>query len=407
MVAISRGRPAGAPQQPHDYTGLILSGGGARAAYQVGVLKAIAELMPPGSRSPFDIVCGTSAGAINAAAVASHAHRFRAGVRGLDAVWRDFHASDVYRTGFGHLSRSAARWLGAMFLGGLGPRRPEALLDNAPLTDLLRHTIRFERIAQAVDAGLLRALSVTVSCYGQGESVAFYQGVPDLSPWRRARRVGVPATIGLPHLMASSAIPGIFPPVKIDREWYGDGSVRQIAPISPALHLGARKVLVIGVSAPPGRGRHEVRKPTMADVAGHLFNSAFIDSLESDLERLQRINRTLRLVPERHRASGEIKLRPVEVLDIRPSVSLAAIASRCEGELPRAMRFFLSGTGASGAKGESVILSYLLFERGYCRALMQLGYQDAMRREAQLRRFLNLDPHARLASVPHPPQDIC
>ena len=289
-------------------------------------------------------------------------------------------------------------------------RRPDSLLDNSPLGELLRHTIRFEHIARAVDSGLLRALSVTASCYGRGESVAFYQGGPDLRAWSRARRFGRPAVIGLKHLLASSAIPAIFPPVRIGEQWYGDGSVRQIAPISPALHLGARRVLVIGVSAPPGQagwGGVGERRPTLADVAGHVFNSAFIDSLESDLERLQRINNTLQLVPGHHAGTEALPLRPVEVLDIRPSVSLAAIASRFGHELPPAMRFFLRGTGASRASGESVILSYLLFERGYCRELINLGYHDAMRREPQLRRFLGLDEPARAARVPHPPADVC
>lgn len=410
-------RPRGAPSggqktEPADTdadcTGLILSGGGARAAYQVGVLKAVSDLLPPGSPTPFQILCGTSAGAINAAALASYAHRFRAGVRGLEAVWRDFRACDVYRTGFGHLSLNAGRWLGALFLGGLGVRRPESLLDNSPLEELIERTIRFGRIRQAVDSGMLRALSVTASCYRQGESVAFYQGAPELSPWRRARRSGQPAVIDRRHLMASAAIPGIFPPVKLGGRWYGDGAVRQIAPISPALHLGARRVLVIGVSASPTPGGNgDDTAPSLADVAGHVFNSAFIDSLESDLERLERINNTLELLPLGQHGSEALALRPVEAFVIRPSVSPAALASRFGHELPASMRFFLRGTGASRDGGESVILSYLLFERGYCRALMDLGYHDALRREPQLRRFLGLEEHARAYRVPHPPADVC
>lgn len=405
-------RPSGVQQTgpadtDPDRTGLILSGGGARAAYQVGVLKAIADLLPPGSPTPFRILCGTSAGAINAAALASYAHRFRAGVRGLEAVWRDFRACHVYRTGFCHLSLNAARWLGALFFGGLGVRRPDSLLDNSPLEELIEQAIRFGRIRQAVDSGMLRALSVTASCYRQGESVAFYQGAPDLAPWRRARRGGQPAVIDRRHLMASSAIPGIFPPVRLGGRWYGDGAVRQIAPISPALHLGARRVLVIGVSASPGpAGDSYDAAPSLADVAGHVFNSAFIDSLESDLERLERINSTLQLLPSGQPGSDALALRPVETLVIRPSVSPAALAGRYGHELPASMRFFLRGTGASRG-GESVILSYLLFERGYCRALLDLGYHDAMRREPQLRRFLGLEEQARAYRVPHPPADVC
>lgn len=390
-------------------TGLVLSGGGARAAYQVGVLKALADMLPPRARNPFPVICGTSAGAINATAVATHTTRFRAGMRGLEVIWRNFHADQVYATGFLRLSASATQWLIALFFAGIGARRPLSLLDNAPLQKLLARRFRFERIDQAIEAGNLRALAITASSYSSGESVTFFQGGPELRGWRRARRVGVPAQIRLEHLLASSAIPAIFPAVPIDREYFGDGSVRHLAPISPALHLGANRVLVIGVGGDSLRTvpRKEAmsRPPSLAQVAGHLLDSAFLDTLEADLERLQRINRTVSLIPEEIRRRENVGLRPVEVLTISPSDSLSSIASRHARELPASMRFFLRGTGATESQGSDV-MSYLLFERGYCREVINLGYTDALRQENKLLRFLGYDPVALHGAAAQTQEDI-
>ena len=380
--------------QGRGYSGLILSGGGARAAYQVGVLKAVAEILPAAARNPFPIICGTSAGAVNAAYIASHAGRFRTGVKGLEAAWANFSAGQIYRTSLPAVSGRAFRWLSALFLGGVGAHRPVSLLDNAPLARLLSRVIRFERIGEAVAAGDLRALSVTCSGYTTGESVSFYQGAEDIHDWGRARRKGRRAALGLQHLLASSAIPVIFPAVRIGDAFFGDGSVRQLAPVSPALHLGADRVMIIGVSgnlagASPGRSAH--RYPSVAEILGHMMDSAFIDTLEGDVERLQRINRTLRLVPAKLQGSPELGLRQVETLLISPSRNLDQIAARHAAELPRTMRFFLRGSGATSGGGGAV-LSYLLFEAGFCRELIHLGYRDAIAREPEILRFLGFDP---------------
>lgn len=390
-------------------TGLILTGGGARAAYQVGVLKAIADILPPRVHSPFDIICGTSAGAINATALASHAARFRAGVRGLEAVWMNFHVDQVYRTDFSGLSGRALQWLGALFFAGLGAHRPISLLDNAPLRRLLDRLVRFDRIQQAIDSGDLRALAITASGYSSGQSVSFFQGAAELQEWERARRIGMRSPIGLEHLMASSAIPALFPAVKLHGEYFGDGSVRQLAPISPALHLGADRVLVIANSADTGDLPKAVdgnadQYPSIAQIAGHVLNSAFLDSLDNDLERLERINRTLTLIPERTRRREEVSLRPVDALTIRPSEEINVIATEFEKEMPRSMRFFLRGSGVTNSTG-SVIMSYLLFERGYCRALINLGYSDTLRQENRILRFLGFDPAALHGQAANPPHD--
>ncbi len=389
--------------------GLVLSGGGARAAYQVGVLRAVADMLPRGSSSPFQVICGTSAGAINAAAVATHARHFRSGVRGIESIWRSMHAGLVYRTGMPTLTFNALRWLAALFVSGLGTRSPASLLDNAPMRGLLARFLRFQRLQEVIDSGALQALSVTASSYTTGESVTFFQGRSDLEGWRRARRVGRPAHIGLIHLMASSAIPAVFPPVRIGEQYYGDGSVRQLAPVSPALHLGADRVMVVGVgesfTGADEQARQE-RPPSVAQIAGHMLDSAFLDSLQGDLERLQRVNRTLELIPERVRSRAGLELRQVDTLVLEPSASLTRIALEHAHELPRAMRFYLRGSGATTDYTGAVITSYLLFEAGFCSDAIRLGYHDAMAREEEILRFLGQDPATIHGRAGRPPQDV-
>jgi NTE family protein len=372
--------------------GLILAGGGARAAYQVGVLKAIAEMLPRESPNPFPVLCGTSAGAINATTLAIYATRFQEGVRRLNFVWRNFTVNRVFRADAPGVIANGMRWMAAMIMGGLGRRNPRALLDRAPLRELLRQTMPCERIQQSIDAGALHALSVTASGYGSGQSVSFYQGVPSLSAWRRSRRVGAAANITIDHLMASSAIPFIFSAVRINREFFGDGSMRQVAPISPALHLGAERVLVVGVrhETPSPAARAENNEyPSLAQIAGHVLNSIFLDSLEADLERLQRINKTISLISADQLREGGVTLRSVDVLVVAPSEDLEKIAARHAHHLPGSIRFLLRGLGAFNRKGSNLV-SYLLFEKPFCRELIDLGYKDAMHRREEILRFLDL-----------------
>lgn len=373
-------------------TGLILSGGGARAAYQIGVLLAIARLLPRHASNPFPIICGTSAGAVNAAFLAAHGRRFQEGVRRLTAVWKNFHAHQVYRCDPFGVFTNAARWLGALAGGGLSRRGPVSLLDNSPLAGLLERSFSGDEIQLSLEAGALRALSITASGYSSGQSVTFYQGVDSLVPWKRARRVGCPTRITTQHLLASSAIPFIFPPVRINREYFGDGSMRQLAPISPALHLGADRILVVGASKPrvgePERTR-EADSPPLAQIAGHVLNSIFLDSLEVDLERLQRINRTLELIPQVARDGSQLGLCHVDVLVVVPSEPLEKIAASHARALPRTIRFLLRGIGATGRKGSNLV-SYLLFERPFCRAVIALGYRDTYRRKQEIMDFLAL-----------------
>ena len=385
-------------------TGLILSGGGARAAYQVGVLAAIADLLPDPANNPFPVIVGTSAGAINAVGLACGALHFSEAVRRLTAVWQGFHCHQVYRSDWPGVLRQAGRFVGHS-LFGFGGDVPVALLDNSPLRELLGRELDFSGIHAAVARRKLRAIAVSAFGYETGQSVSFYQGRATVDPWFRHRRVGVPTRLNLEHLMASTAIPLIFPPVKVNREYFGDGAVRQLAPISPALHLGATKVLVVGVSGNPQAGAPQpeipriksTRSPSLAQISGHILNSTFIDSLEGDIELLERINHMGRLMPPELKTRG-MGLKPVEVLVIAPSQPLDQIAARHRHELPQSLRLFLRGPGATKASGAGV-LSYLLFESGYCSELIELGYQDAMAQKQALMSFLAIESFSPTAQV--------
>lgn len=371
---------------------LVLTGGGARAAYQVGALMAVREVWGKRPDNPFPILCGTSAGAINAVALAVFAADFNAGVRKLAYIWRNFNVGQIYRSDTLAIAESVLRWGSAIFLGWLIHQSPRSLLDNSPLRTLLEKHLDFTRIGQAVADGHLQAVTVTASGYTSGESLSFFQGREDLQPWRRAQRVGLRTELKIDHLMASSAIPFVFPAVRINREYFGDGSMRQLAPISPVIHLGAERILVIA----GGRRSEEARQrvdsyPSLAQVAGHAMSSIFLDGLSTDLERLERINATVAAIPPELRHSAGIPLKPIETLVIAPSQRLDYLAARHRNALPRALRLVLRGIGATRKNG-SVLLSYLLFEKGYTRALMELGYRDAMSRRVELARFLRVDP---------------
>ncbi len=372
--------------------GLVLSGGGARAAYQVGVLKAIADICPKGGKNPFPVICGTSAGAINSAALAIYGENFRDAIHRLLHIWRNFRTEQVFRADATGVTVSGAHWLLAMMLGGLGKHNPASLLDRRPLIQLLEKYVPCERIQPSIDAGVLESICITASSYSQGKSIIFYHSDQEITPWKRARRFGRPDQISNAHLLASSAIPFLFEAVKLGDDYYGDGSMRQTAPISPAIHMGANRILVIGVTNPPDettRPQQQHDYPSIAKVAGHILNSIFIDSMEADIERLHRINRTLSLIPRDKLDNGDVGLRQIDTLVIEPSQDIQKIASKYQGDLPWPIRFLLRGIGAFGKEGGSLV-SYLLFEKGFCRELIELGYEDAISRRQELHEFMDI-----------------
>ena len=371
---------------------LILSGGGARASYQVGVLQAIADIVPD-IENPFPIICGTSAGAINAAAIAANPAYFKSAAYELANLWKTLEVEDVFKTGWKDVITSASLVLASFLNEGVGRRRPVSLLDNSPLRNLINSVISFDNIQKKIDSGALEALSITALGYTSGESVSFFQGNDYLRGWRRYRRVGAPTKLTVEHLLASSAIPAVFPTIKLSKEYFGDGAMRQMAPISPALHLGADRIFIIGVSG--NRNPDKWKKsgyprpkhsPSLAQILGQMFNASFIDALEGDIEHLERVNDLLALVNE-EKCENTNFLRPVERLIISPSKSLEKIAGRNIRNLPKPLRLFLRSTGATTKGGGAAVASFLLFNSRYCSELIDLGYQDAMWEREAIEQF--------------------
>lgn len=369
---------------------LVLLGGGARSAYQVGVLKAIAHWCPPGAPLPFRLLCGTSAGAIISAVLASHAGRFRGGSVALERVWRNFHVGNIFRDDSLSMLRPGLHLLLALASGGwlLPPLR--SLLDSTPLRGLVEWSVNFARIRQALDAGTLEALAVTATRLPTGESVSFVESGPPLQGWQRSGRRGVPAELTIDHLMASSAIPFLFAPVRMGGAYFGDGAMRQVTPLSTAIHLGAERVLVIGVREPgrPLLASSPTAAPSLGQTFGFMLDTLFMETLQADVERLQRINALIDHAPA---AQAPLGLRRIESLMMLPRQDLSAVAVEHMHELPRTFRSLLRTMGAASPAGGQ-LASYLLFESGYTRQLMQLGHDDANARRAEISAFLGFGP---------------
>lgn len=390
-------------------TGLVLSGGGARAAYQVGVLRAIARIRRELLRAsdyrsnPFAVISGTSAGAINGTALACHADDFDQGVERLHEIWANFHAQDVYRCDTLSLLSNGLRWAGVVSLGwGMRRLRPRSLLDNSPLGLLLRRVVPMHRLPTLLARRHLHALAVSASSYSSGQHVTFYQSAVTIAPWVRNQRVAAPTMLVHEHLLASSAIPFIFPATRLHHAgqgaWYGDGSMRQSSPLSPAIHLGAKRLVVIGAGrmhGPQDAASPDHRYPTLAQVAGHAMSSIFLDALASDIERMQRINRTLTMLSADQLAAHP--LQPIEALIIAPSERLDDIASRHIHRLPKPVRMLLRSSGVqAGQVSGAALASYLLFEREYTQELIALGERDGMTARCELEAMLAPNEFTRL-----------
>ena len=366
--------------------GLVLQGGGARGAYQVGALKAIGEIW--GQRqSPFQIISGTSVGAINAAPLAAASTDFRRGTKRLEKLWSGLRCDSIFKTHPAAIAGSSARWVWSFVAGGFGMGKPCSLLDNKPLETLLNNAFQRDGIDRSIHRGALHALCITASSYGEGSSITFIEAIDGIEEWDRARRKGRRTTIGTEHLMASAALPFVFPAKRVGQRLFGDGALRLTAPLAPAIHCGAKKLLVIGV-----RDNEEAASvcevpepyPSMGDMGGHALDILFNDDLDADYERLERINHTVSLLPPE--VLSQTNLREIDLCSLQPSKDLRVIAAKYKSEMPHTIRLLLKSIGAWG--DDSRLISYLLFEPGYINALIELGYKDVIARRDEVAGFL-------------------
>jgi NTE family protein len=377
--------------------GLVLTGGGSRSAYQVGVLLALSELLPR-ARNPFPVIVGTSAGAVAAGVLASQAHSWRRAVAGLERVWANFRSEQVFRVGPTHMLRSGAHWMLSLVSGGLVLSPPKSVLDNSPLRELLGVHVDCSGIRRSIARGHLRALALCSTSYVTGQSVAFFDGVESIPEWARVQRVGIRTQLSLDHLMASSAIPLLFPPMQLGEEFFGDGAMRQLHPLSPAIHLGADRLLIIGVRARRAAGvvinHRETSMPTPGEIFGYMLDTLFTDQVYGDLEQVERINQLTSVSPEA--APG---LKHVDTLMLAPSVDPREIAARHVSEMPQGLRALLRVIGGRTVSGFQ-LASYLMFEAGYTRELIELGYRDAMEARPALLAFMSGERLPPLMSAP-------
>jgi NTE family protein len=372
---------------------LVLTGGGARAAYQAGTVRALAELWPQ-KQSPFRVVTGISAGSINACLLAHYSDDFQAGAERLWSLWHNLTIEQVFKTDSATLLKLGARVLRDLVLGGFFERPVSShLLDTTPLRGLIERNVDFERIHHLVGQGALGGFAVTATNYHIGSAVTFFDADPSVSEWARNNHLGVRGQLSTDHILASSSIPVFFPAVTLGGAHFGDGTVRLLAPLSPALRLGSTALLAVGVRKPPIPSRlaemnlRPGRQISFADIAGVVLNAVFLDTLETDMERLKRFNKALNGMGPEARHSLEQNWRIIEAESLQPSRDLGAGASGMSGRYPFVLRHLLRGLGVDKRRGSDVS-SYLAFDYHYTAKLLRIGYNDVMERRDQLRAWM-------------------
>lgn len=366
--------------------GLVMTGGGARAAYQVGVVRAIYEILKKENHL-FDVITGNSAGAINSTYLASNAKDWDVATSNLIDLWRRIKPQNVYDLRAKTISELGMRWLGGTVFGGMTSKGSSInhLLDTEPLKKLLKREIDFHQIQKNTSDGILHGVALSTTNYNSGSNVIFYQGSSDINDWSRSDRFSFREDLNIDHLMASAAIPFFFPPVKVGESYYGDGCIRQTTPLSPAIHLGSDKIIAIGVRYPHNQQRMQdlafspFPNPNIGQITGVMMNAIFLDSLEADVERMSKVNS---LIKEGHR--DEFKMIPI--LMLRPSRDLGKMTERLSNELPTSLRYLLKGIGVSNNEGLD-LLSYLAFDQSYTIPLIDLGYEDTIKLRSQIQDF--------------------
>lgn len=368
--------------------GLVLSGGGARGAYQVGVLSAVAKILKKHSfdSSPIAIFSGVSAGAINASFLAGHSDDFFAATEKLVDLWSKLESTNVFHSDAMNLGKIGLSWMKELPFGAFTGTTPGlALLDTSPLRDLISSNLDFQRIQKCIDGGHMDALVLTSVDYHTSNSISFIQGREGLPRWNKSRRRAETATISVDHVMASSAIPMLFPPTRVDDRWFGDGCVRNSHPCAPSIYLGAERLLVIGVrrqtlTADDVRALTSDRAPSVGRVVNLLLNAVLLDGIELDVERLARVNEFVRRVPEEFHS--KLNYRPINYAMVSPSADIGKIALGKSNRLPRMIRYLLKGLG--NLEDASEIISYLLFDPQFCAQLIEIGIEDGMRQEEEI-----------------------
>lgn len=368
--------------------GLVLSGGGARGAYQAGVVEAIAEIATEENLpQPLRIITGVSAGAINAAYLAATADHFSEAAARMSALWSRLTSEQVFKTDALSAGASGLKFLTDAALGALYRKKlARSLLDTSPLRKLLMDTVPFENIPKNLAAGHLDALAITAMDYTDACSVTFLQSRDQVPLWSRSRRRSERTEMNADHVMASAAIPIFFPPAAVGDHHFGDGCLRNTAPLSPAIHLGADRLIVVSVRRPDSVGvqiQGQI-EPSMARILGVILNALLLDAIDIDMERLGRVNQTISTMPPAQR--DELRLTQVESLWIRPSQDIGFLASEHFDRLPRVIRYLVGGLGSS--KEASELTSYLLFDPDYCGRLVRIGYEDGMANEKAIREML-------------------
>jgi NTE family protein len=366
--------------------GLVMTGGGARAAYQVGVVRAIYEILK-NDQHLFDVITGNSAGAINSTYLAANAQDWDVATNNLIDLWKRLKPQDVYDLRVRTISELGIKWLGGAVFGGLTPKGSHInhLLDTSPLRKLLTREIDFNDIQNNINNSSVRGVALSTTNYNSGSNVVYFQGSLEIEDWSRTDRFSIRENLNLDHLMASAAIPFFFPPVKVGDSYFGDGCIRQTTPLSPAIHLGSEKIIAIGVRYP----HHEQRmqdlalspfsNPTIGQITGVMMNAVFLDSLESDVERMMKINE---LIKEGHREAFKV----IPILMLRPSRDLGKMTEKLNEDLPARLRYLLKGIGVTEHEGLD-LLSYLAFDKSYTVPLMDLGYEDTIKRKSEVQDF--------------------